>query len=276
MTCTAHTTERRPCRTDGSPLGAVEAAFQLLADGPRPLVFHTAGLGCEPAGREIPVTELRTVLLRSGLGREEQDIIWRELVRLARAGDPAWTVACAGLALPGLRRIAGGLTRGYEGDRDDIDAEILAGFVAALGTIDLGWTRIAFRLLTRARRAGIRARRANRVLGRPLMDTDRPVVATASGHPDQVLQAAVVRGVITAEEAEVIGETRLGDAGVRELAVRLGVEYKTLLQRRRRAERRLAAAITRGDLAEPVRGASHSGSPGNELVLAAVAEIRAA
>lgn len=275
MTRTAHITDRGRAGVDGSPLDAVEAAFRLLTAGPQPLAF--SGIGRELGDREVPVTELRTVLLRSGLSRQDQDAIWRELVRLARAGDPAWTVACAGLALPGLRRIAAGLTRGYEGDRDDIDAEILTGFLTALGTIDLGWTRIAFRLLTRARRAGLRTRRANRPLGRPLADSDRPVVPGASGHPDQVLEAAVVRGVITVEESELIGETRLGDAGVRELAVRLGVEYKTLLQRRRRAEQRLAAAITRGDLAEPLRGrAPAEARPGEEPASPAGDEVRTA
>ena len=249
-----------------SPLEAVETTLTLLATGPRPLVFDASGLA--PDGflglpdRAIPVTELRTLLLDRSLPRPASDAVWRELVRLARTGDPAWTVACAGIALPALRRIAAGLTRGFAGDRDDIDAEVLAGFLAALEVIDLSWTRIAFRLVSRARRAGIRARRANRPLGQPLPDTDQAAPARRpAGHPDLVLASAVQHGVITAAEAELIGATRLGGVNVRSYAAATGIGYKLLLQRRRRAERRLVASITSGDLPEPAATEVRTGRP---------------
>ena len=44
--------------------------------------------------------------------------MWRELVVRARRDGPAWVVAAVGVAMPGLRRIAGMLAAGWRGDTD--------------------------------------------------------------------------------------------------------------------------------------------------------------
>jgi hypothetical protein len=41
-------------------------------------------------------------------------------------------IAAVGMAMPALLRHAAQLATGYRGDRDDVDAEVLTGFLAAL------------------------------------------------------------------------------------------------------------------------------------------------
>jgi predicted DNA-binding protein (UPF0251 family) len=67
------------------------------------------------------------------------------------------------------------------------------------------------------------------------------------GHPDFVLAAAVAAGVLRAEEAELIGRTRLEEVGLEQAAAELGISRNALLLRRSRAERRLAA-LRQGEL----------------------------
>ena len=62
--------------------------------------------------------------------------MWAELVRRARSGDPAWVVGLVGVAMPGLRRAAATLSASYRGDPDDLQTEILTGFLAALRALD--------------------------------------------------------------------------------------------------------------------------------------------
>src|SRR5262249_60691418 len=70
-----------------------------------------------------------------------------------RRDGPAWVVAAAGIALPGLRRMAGLLGKGWPGDSSDRDSELLTGFVDRLRTIDLRETRIAGKLIDAGARA---------------------------------------------------------------------------------------------------------------------------
>ena len=117
------------------------------------------GSGPSPAAA-APV-ELRRWLLDRSTSPEARDGVWRELVGHSRRPPPegpAWTVAAVGLALPGLTAAAGRLTRGWRGDTSDLDAELLAGFVARLRTLDASEPRVLGRLLDAAIRAGRRAR----------------------------------------------------------------------------------------------------------------------
>jgi hypothetical protein len=59
--------------------------------------------------------------------------------------------------MPGLRRSAGRVARGWRGDTNDRDAELLAGFVARLAAVDLDEPRICGRLLDAGERAARRA-----------------------------------------------------------------------------------------------------------------------
>ncbi len=71
------------------------------------------------------------------------------------------------------------------------------------------------------------------------------------GHPDLLLGRAAAAGLITSEAAQLISATRFGDALIEQLAAEKGVTAPVLRMRRRRAERIVAAAVTRGDLSGP-------------------------
>jgi hypothetical protein len=68
------------------------------------------------------------------------------------------------------------------------------------------------------------------------------------GHPDLVLARAVRRQVITRDEAELIGMTRLEGVGIAQLAAANGYQLGALYLRRQRAEARLVGWLTTGRL----------------------------
>ena len=129
-----------------SPLDSADFAFRALTEGPAPLALDGRYISTELPQRRIPLDELKRVLLRPSTGPAARDAAWAQLVWRARRRGPSWVVGAVGVALPGLRRAAGRLTRGYRGDTADIDAEVLTGFLAALRTIDVAQPAIALRL----------------------------------------------------------------------------------------------------------------------------------
>src|SRR5262245_43342146 len=129
-----------------SPLNAAQRAFELLVCQPAPLAFDArpfAGLPDEI----VSLDELRDLLLLPATRPPVRDAVWRELVTRARRDGPAWVVAAVGLAMPGLRRMAGLLAAGWRGDSADLDAELLTGFVERLRRVDLDEPRICGRLI---------------------------------------------------------------------------------------------------------------------------------
>src|ERR1700689_2428184 len=147
-----------PGRAALRPLDTADAAFRLLAAGPRPLALNPAALAAGLPSRLVPVDELRVLLLHPATSGPARNKVWAELVRRARAGDPAWTIALAGVAMPGLRRAAASVAAAYRGDPDDLQAEILTGFLAALRALDLDdldGIPLPARLCWAARRAGL-------------------------------------------------------------------------------------------------------------------------
>jgi hypothetical protein len=219
-------------------------------------------------GRRRPVrlVEARELLLwPARMDPDARDRVWAELVRRAQTepthtdpngagptptGNAAWVVGAAGVLVPGLRRVADRLTAGGGGDRDDLEAEVLAGFLTALRTLDPDSGRLPSRLCWAAYRAGLTLRRRDtddvrrRAAGVEAAAPPRPW-----GHPDFVLAAAVTAEVITAADADLIGVTRLEGHHLAATAAELGISRGALLSRRSRAERRLAAAIRGGELA---------------------------
>jgi hypothetical protein len=231
-----------------SPLDAAQRAFELLVCQPAPLAFDTrpfAGLPDEI----LPLDELRDLLLLPPTGVPARDAVWRELVTRARRDGPAWVVAVVGMALPGLRRMAGLLAGGWRGDTADLDAELLVGFVERLKTVDLDEPRICGRLID----AGVRAARKvrDRYSDTQLIRTDSaesrlPMVPW--DHPDLVLARAVAAGVLEPEEAVLIGATRLGRATLAQAGAPLDMDPAQAGAMRRRAELRLRDAIHAGEL----------------------------
>ncbi|MFZ0160939.1 MAG: hypothetical protein WAL50_18055 [Kineosporiaceae bacterium] len=230
-----------------SPLDAAQRAFELLTTPPQPLTFDARRIDGLP-DRPIAVDQLRRLLIDDATPRTVRDAAWREIVAMARGGDPAWVLVTVGLALPGLRRRAGRLAFGWHGETADLDAELLAGFLDRLSTIDLDGSNICARLIDAGARAVRRARNSVR-------DNDVIRVQDAWGppprpwgHPDWVLTRALAAAVIDPEECLLISATRLDDVPLRVVAQRLGISVDLAASWRRDGERRLVAAIQAGDL----------------------------
>jgi hypothetical protein len=200
----------------------------------------------------VAMDRVRDLLLSRRMSPAARDAVWRELVTRARRPAPdgqAWMVIAAGVALPGLRAAAAGLTRGWRGETADIDAEVLAGFVARLKTVDLTGARVVGRLIDAGVRDGRRARalvgdlEAVRVEGAWSCPPAHPW-----DHPDWVLARAVAAGVLDRTEARLIGATRLEDLSLVEAAAALRVDPDLAAGWRGRAENRLALAVAAGEL----------------------------
>lgn len=233
-----------------SPLDVAEATFRLLACEPGGLALPCTGLAPQLPQRQIGLVELRDLLCSRSVGNAARDEVWRQLVTLARQGDPSWVVSAVGMALPALRGIAGSLRRGsVAGDPYDLDTEVLTGFLEALRTLEVDRPNIRPRLCDAARRAGERARRIAEA------DACRRIPSNAScppkapwGHPDLVLADAVTKGVISEVDAELIGRTRLEDLTLAEAAGQLGLTAEAAKKRRQRAEPVLCAAVQSGEV----------------------------
>ncbi|HVA61351.1 MAG TPA: hypothetical protein VNG13_12575 [Mycobacteriales bacterium] len=258
-----HPAPRRPPPDgyDVSPLDVLDQAFTALVSGPDPLSLDGRTVGRGLPRRLIPLDELKTILLHPSTSYPTREAVWAELVRLSRTGEPAWTVGVTGVAIPGLRRAAGRLSRDYPSHaalvddyRVDVDAEVLTGFLAALATIDVAAGHLPARLCWAGYRAG-RSRCRREVT--EARHRAGPVEGTAPmrpyGHPDLVLLAAVDAGVITLAEARLIGATRLDGMDLQQLAARLGVTYAAVRMWRSRAERRLTRFLVSGELPKKSR-----------------------
>jgi hypothetical protein len=186
--------------------------------------------------------------------------VWRLLVDNAQQAGPSWVVGAVGMAIPGLRRVASRLSAragrcGCAYYTADVDAEILAGFVAGLRAVDpAGEQEVFGRLMSAAYNAGRRALRGEvsecgrRRLQWPVGSMAPPVPVA---HPDVVLARAVDVGVLSAREAALIGATRLEGLLLRHVAAETGESVEALKHRRQRAEKRLVAAIGDGRVSWP-------------------------
>ncbi len=238
----------------GMPLDTARTAFSWLVTEPRPVCVDGRLFAGLP-DRLVPLNEVRDLLLRRRCGQATRDAVWAHLVLRSRTEGATWTVGCVGVALPGLTRIASRLSARFAGDTADIHAAVLAGFLAELSRVDLCRPRIMVRLWWAAYRAGYTTVREA---------LDAPVPAGSGfrsappsppwGHPDFVLARAVADAVLTAEEAELIGSTRLEGLPLAEAAQRRGATYEAIKKTRRRAELRLLAYLS-AENADGARGA---------------------
>ncbi|MGW5643652.1 hypothetical protein [Saccharopolyspora sp. NPDC003762] len=228
---------------DRMPLDMARTAFAWLVTGPHPVCVDGRLFAGLP-DRLLPLNEVRDLLLRRRCGQGTRDAVWAHLVLRSRTEGATWTVGCVGVALPGLTRIAARLSARFAGDVTDIHAAVLAGFLAELPRIDLRRPRIMLRLRWAAYRAGHATVRE--ALDAPVPSGNGFRSAPPSqpwGHPDFVLARAVADAVLTAEEAELIGSTRLEGLPLAEAAQQRGVTYEAMKKTRRRAELRLLAYL---------------------------------
>jgi hypothetical protein len=185
--------------------------------------------------------------LSPAVSQETRDSVWRVLILRARGDGPAWLVAAAGMALPGLRRQVAVLAGSFTGAREDLESAVVEGFVTELGRVDVTRRGLCGRLVRAGYRTGLRQ-----------VHQDAPFEGAAGtgfasqaprapwGHPDFVLADAVGSGVLSREDAWLIGVTRLEDVPVDRVAAELGQLTNTVVARRRRAEHRLRDAIVQG------------------------------
>lgn len=242
---------RRSRPSAGSPLRVAEDAFRVLVADPTPLSLDGRLVGHGLPRRPMPLDELRAVLLHPATGRTARDTTWRLLVARARADGPAWVVGTVGVALPGLRQAAARLLRST--GNDDTEAELLAGFLTALATIEVKEPRVAGRLCNAAyiaARAALRRAEAARA-GRVETVSGPAGPPVPWGHPDLVLAHAVRQGVLSVREAAVIGATRLEDITLSAYANKLGSTYEAVKRCRARGEARLLTALRDGRLDDP-------------------------
>ncbi len=246
-----------------SPFNALEEAFALLAEDPHPLTISGADVAGLPR-RPITPPELRSRVLHPSTSYAVRDAVLDTLLRRAQLQGGVWVVALTGMLLPGLRRASTSLVRACPDRADDIQAEMLAGLVAAIGAACPGRSRPAARLVWAARRS------AEHLIREELAEQDRSRLLAHSaapprpfGHPDLVLQRAMAEGVVCAEDAELIGATRLGELNLREAAEVSGVSYAAIKARRARAERALVTWLRGGIVAKAPRipGSSGAGRP---------------
>lgn len=223
------------------PLDTARDAFQWLVTGPKPMAVHGAGFVGLPR-RPVPLDELRDRLMSKQCPRRTRDDVWAYLVLRSRAYGGAWTLACVGMALPSLASSARWLAVRYRGDRADVHAAVLVGFVDALATVDLADPGIVVRLHYAARRAGQAALAESLDAPVPVGSGYRSTAPRPPhGHPDLVLARAVGEQILTPTEAELISATRLGETSVTDWAHTHGAAPKTVFKVRDRAEDRLVA-----------------------------------
>lgn len=234
-----------------SPLDQLEASLRLLCTGPSPLAVDGRRVGGGLPRRRIRCDELAAVLAHPSCGHDAKQRVWARLVTRARGGNSAWKVACCGVALPGLRRAAARLA--YAPNRADMEADLLAGFLAALAEVDTDGPGICRRLVNAAQihaRTRLREQQAT-TAGEARTAPASAVPHPPVGHPDLVLARAVRLRVLTGEEAEMIGATRLEETTLADWADRHQMTRKACYEWRARAEARLVAAISAGVLSDP-------------------------
>ncbi|MEU1606039.1 hypothetical protein [Micromonospora matsumotoense] len=241
-----------PTQWPDSPLDAAELAFTALTSGPDPLSIDCDVLGPDldlPEGA-LPLTAVRDWLLEHPRAFAARDAVWAEVVRRARVDGPQWVIAAVGMALPALRRYTRQLTTGYGGDPDDLEAEILTGFLVALRDhVDLARPAPYAALCRAGWRAGFKLRQQASEF--TTVDDVEHVTGPRTprmpyGHPDVLVHRAVQLGILDAEDEHPFIEVRLGRKSIEGVAAGIGITAAALRMRLGRIDTRIAEALASG------------------------------
>lgn len=229
-----------------SLLSAVDVTFSCMEESAAPPTLEGAELGEGLPQGPISLRELRERSLGPQAPRGLSEAVWSELAFRAQRDGDDWTVAALWMMIPGLRAAVRRVLLRGRAPYADIEADVVEGFLAELKTVDVDKGGVAARLWWAGYRRGLHALTFYRFGAGPLPHEDWMdihVHPSPGGHPDQVLDRAVRRGVITAEEAELIGSTRIESEGLSVVARRLRQGYLECRMRRTEAEERLAAFL---------------------------------
>jgi DNA-directed RNA polymerase specialized sigma24 family protein len=181
---------------------------------------------------------------------DAKDAALAALLRRAQTEPAAGRIILQAL-LPGLKRLAGRLIRSPQA-RDEIWSTLLAAAWERIHSYPLlrRPQRIAANLLLDTRLAIRQERELVRKRGGEvgLADLPLPPPRLLPLGLERPLRRAVDAGAISAEEAELIAQTRIDGTPLVELAAEEGVAYDALRVRRRRAERRLLLFLGRPDV----------------------------
>jgi hypothetical protein len=134
----------------------VDAVLALLARDSAELVLSGEDFGADLPAGPIPLRDLRGLLLAKSTSLETRDAVWRELIRRARNDRPTWLVAAVWMAIPGLRRWTEALAEAFTGDVEDLESEIVEGFLRELDRVDMAASSLAYRLVRAGHKAGTR------------------------------------------------------------------------------------------------------------------------
>ncbi|MET7951041.1 hypothetical protein [Micromonospora sp. NPDC005324] len=256
-----------------SPLDAAEVAFTALTCDPAPLSIDLDQLGPDvglPAG-VMTVLAVRDWLLAHRTSFEARDAVWAEMIRRARLDGPQWVIGAVGMALPALRRYTRQLCNGYPGDPDDIEAEVLSGFLVALRDhVDLARPAPYAGLCRAGWRAGYKLRQQAAEFT-PVEDIEHVIGPRTPqipyGHPDVLINRAVRLGILDADDEQSYIDVRLGRRAIEPIAALRGLSTDALRMRLGRIDTRIAEALASGLL-------TGTASPQAAKALAAQAERR--
>ncbi|WP_438290804.1 hypothetical protein [Streptomyces sp. HUAS TT7] len=231
---------------DKSLLDSVEWSFRALEGSRHALTIDGSELGEGLPVRSIGLRELRERMLNSAPSGRLRELLWAEVAFRAQVGDQDWAVGAVWLMTPGLRKAIRRILLGGRAPYVDIEADVVEGFLTELMTVDVEAAGVPGRLWWAAYRCGLRTRPTYRPGGGvvPYEDWMAALVRPRpEGHPDEVLARAVRSGVLSADEADLIGRTRLGEEGLTEAARKAQTSYLSCRAGRARAEERLAAYL---------------------------------
>ena len=233
------------------PLKSLKKIFDLLRMDPQHLYLTVPATDAAPES-VLDLNEITELLWDIKTDALIANNIWAEIVRQTRTKNSGWTVVACGLAGPALMSKTGMLEACFPGaDTAEVQAEIVEGFLLALRTIDLDDPGVESLAGALANKAFNKARVPYREAARDMADLSADGMVSGPpcfpvGHPDIVLARAVRAGVITAEEAEYIGRTRLEERNLADVGAELKVATTTLFDRRAAAESRLVEALASG------------------------------
>jgi hypothetical protein len=231
-----------------SHLDVIERRFLTMTAGPHPLTLDCAALGCGLPAEEMALDDVRVLLLKRRTSWVTKDAVWQELVRRAHASPEPWTTVAAAMMMPGLKHIGGKLGPRFLGDRSDLDSEILEGFLQALDIADARAPKIYGQLYWAAFRRGhevCNSERRRAMSRSELTDTAADRRPTG-GHPDLVLAGAMLSGVVTPQEADLVSDVLLDNNDRSVTARRRGLTRYQVASQLNTASRHLADYLLGG------------------------------